>query len=146
MASRRSVLIGGFIADRISRHDYMTAIVVLIGAVLLQIFPIFQLSDPYIFIPVLIIYGLLYGIAGPMRDMVIRTITPPGAAGKVFGFTYSGMDVGSAISGVVFGYLLQQQLPNLVFIGVGIVMLIGVCIVLLARAMAVREQRSPEVL
>ncbi len=140
------VLIGGFIADRISRHDYMTAIVVLIGAVLLQIFPIFQLSDPYIFIPVLIIYGLLYGIAGPMRDMVIRTITPPGAAGKVFGFTYSGMDVGSAISGVVFGYLLQQQLPNLVFIGVGIVMLIGVCIVLLARAMAVREQRSPEVL
>ncbi len=134
------VLIGGYIADRISRHDHMTALVVLIGAVLLQSFPVFRIADPTVFIPVLVCYGVLYGIAGPMRDMVIRTITPKGAAGKVFGFTYSGMDVGSAISGVVFGYLLQKQQPELVFVGVGLVMLIGVCIVLLARAMAMRER------
>jgi len=134
------VLIGGYIADRISRHDHMTALVVLIGAVLLQSFPVFRVADPAVFIPVLVCYGVLYGIAGPMRDMVIRTITPKGAAGKVFGFTYSGMDVGSAISGVVFGYLLQKQQPELVFVGVGLVMLIGVCIVLLARAMAMRER------
>jgi len=134
------VLIGGYIADRISRHDHMTALVVLIGAVLLQPFPVFRVADPAVFIPVLVCYGVLYGIAGPMRDMVIRTITPKGAAGKVFGFTYSGMDVGSAISGVVFGYLLQKQQPELVFVGVGLVMLIGVCIVLLARAMAMRER------
>jgi FSR family fosmidomycin resistance protein-like MFS transporter len=136
------VLVGGFIADRITRHDYMTALVVLIGALLLQLFPAFKLADPYVFIPILVIYGLLYGIAGPMRDMVIRSITPAGAAGKVFGFTYSGMDVGSAISGVIFGYLLQKQLPEFVFIGVGLVMLIGVVIVLAARSMAIKERQK----
>ena len=136
------VLVGGFIADRITRHDYMTALVVLIGALLLQLFPAFKLADPYVFIPILVIYGLLYGIAGPMRDMVIRSITPSGAAGKVFGFTYSGMDVGSAISGVIFGYLLQKQLPEFVFIGVGLVMLIGVVIVLAARSMAIKERQK----
>ena len=136
------VLVGGFIADRIIRHDYMTALVVLIGALLLQLFPAFELADPYVFIPILVIYGLLYGIAGPMRDMVIRSITPAGAAGKVFGFTYSGMDVGSAISGVIFGYLLQKQLPEFVFIGVGLVMLIGVVIVLAARSMAIKERQK----
>ncbi|MEK9930603.1 MAG: MFS transporter, partial [Rhodospirillaceae bacterium] len=136
------VLVGGFIADRITRHDYMTALVVLIGALLLQLFPAFKLADPYVFIPILVIYGLLYGIAGPMRDMVIRSITPAGAAGKVFGFTYSGMDVGSAISGVIFGYLLQKQLPEFVFIGVGLVMLIGVVIVLAARSMAIKEHQK----
>ncbi|MGA0347017.1 MAG: MFS transporter [Alphaproteobacteria bacterium] len=136
------VLVGGFIADRITRHDYMTALVVLIGALLLQLFPAFKLADPYVFIPILVIYGLLYGIAGPMRDMVIRSITPAGAAGKVFGFTYSGMDVGSAISGVIFGYLLQKQVPEFVFIGVGLVMLIGVVIVLAARSMAIKERQK----
>ncbi|MEK9847958.1 MAG: MFS transporter [Rhodospirillaceae bacterium] len=136
------VLVGGFIADRITRHDYMTALVVLIGALLLQLFPAFKLADPYVFIPILVIYGLLYGIAGPMRDMVIRSITPAGAAGKVFGFTYSGMDVGSAISGVIFGFLLQKQLPEFVFIGVGLVMLIGVVIVLAARSMAIKEHQK----
>lgn len=135
------VLVGGFIADRITRHDYMTALVILIGALLLQLFPAFKLADPYVFVPVLVIYGLLYGIAGPMRDMVIRSITPAGAAGKVFGFTYSGMDVGSAISGVIFGYLLQRGLPEFVFIGVGLVMIIGVAIVLLARSLAIKERQ-----
>jgi MFS family permease len=135
------VLVGGFIADRITRHDYMTALVILIGALLLQLFPALKLADPYVFVPILIVYGLLYGIAGPMRDMVIRSITPAGAAGKVFGFTYSGMDVGSAISGVIFGYLLQKELPEFVFIGVGLVMIIGVAIVLLARSMAIKERQ-----
>ena len=135
------VLVGGFIADRITRHDHMTALVILIGALLLQLFPAFKLADPYVFVPILIVYGLLYGIAGPMRDMVIRSITPAGAAGKVFGFTYSGMDVGSAISGVIFGYLLQKELPEFVFIGVGLVMIIGVAIVLLARSMAIKERQ-----
>ena len=135
------VLVGGFIADRITRHDHMTALVILRGALLLQLFPAFKLADPYVFVPILIVYGLLYGIAGPMRDMVIRSITPAGAAGKVFGFTYSGMDVGSAISGVIFGYLLQKELPEFVFIGVGLVMIIGVAIVLLARSMAIKERQ-----
>ena len=41
--------------------------------------------------------------------------------------------MGSAI-GVIFGYLLQKELPEFVFIGVGLVMIIGVAIVLLARS------------
>lgn len=134
------VIAGGYIADRVSRHDYMTAIVVTIGAISLQALPIFQLTEMSFFISILVVFGVLYGIAGPLRDMVIRAITPPGAAGKVFGFTYSGMDVGSALSGVIFGYFLQKGIPEMVFVGVGITMFVGVAIILMAHSMSDREK------
>jgi len=38
--------------------------------------------------------------------------------------------------------LLQKQLPEFVFIGVGLVMLIGVVIVLAARSMAIKERQK----
>ncbi len=50
--------------------------------------------------------------------------------------------MGSAISGVIFGFLLQKQLPEFVFLGVGLVMLIGVVIVLAARSMAITERQK----
>ena len=79
-------------------------------------------------------FGALYGIANPLRDMVIRSFAPTGGAGKVFGFTYSGMDFGSSVSALVFGYLLGQGRPELVFVFVGVFMMIGVLAVLLAKA------------
>lgn len=134
------VLAGGYIADRIARHDYVTVLVVLLAAVILQAVPALGLTQPIEFIPVMIVFGFLYGIAGPMRDMVIRTITPSGAAGKVFGFTYSGMDVGSAVAGFMFGAFLQWKEPAFVFYGVALFMVAGVSMVILARSLALRDQ------
>ena len=56
------------------------------------------------------------GFTMPSRDMLARGATPPGATGKVFGFIYSGLDLGSAITPIILGLLLDRQMPHYVFV------------------------------
>ena len=39
--------------------------------------------------------GFALGATGPSRDMIVRNATPQGAAGRVYGFVYSGLDLGA---------------------------------------------------
>ena len=133
------ILIGGMIADRIVRHDMATAGIVTIGVLLLWTVPAFKPDNLALLISIFIVYGFAYGMAQPSRDMVVRSVAPSGAAGKVFGFTYSGMDVGSAIAVGVFGYLLGGGQSQLVFILVGAFMMVGVGNVLLAKVFAKKK-------
>jgi FSR family fosmidomycin resistance protein-like MFS transporter len=133
------ILIGGMIADRIVRHDMATAGIVTIGVFLLWTVPAFKPDNLALLISIFIVYGFAYGMAQPSRDMVVRSVAPSGAAGKVFGFTYSGMDVGSAIAVGVFGYLLGGGQSQLVFILVGAFMMVGVGSVLLAKVFAKKK-------
>jgi len=133
------ILIGGMIADRIVRHDMATAGIVTIGVLLLWTVPAFKPDNLALLISIFIVYGFAYGMAQPSRDMVVRSVAPSGAAGKVFGFTYSGMDVGSAIAVGVFGYLLGGGQSQLVFILVGAFMMVGVASVLLAKVFATKK-------
>ena len=133
------ILIGGMVADRIVRHDMATAGIVTIGVLLLWTVPAFKPDNLALLISIFIVYGFAYGMAQPSRDMVVRSVAPSGAAGKVFGFTYSGMDVGSAIAVGVFGYLLGGGQSQLVFILVGAFMMVGVGSVLLAKVFAKKK-------
>ena len=133
------ILVGGVLADRYPRHDLMTAVVVTLAVAIMMTVPLFHLDSVYVLIPIFVIFGLLYGIAGPLRDMVVRSIAPSGSAGKVFGFTYSGMDVGSAISTFLFGYMLSQSQPFWIFILIGTFMMLGVFSILFAKAAARRS-------
>ena len=132
--SMLGILMGGVLADRYPRHDLMTAVVVTLAVAIMMTVPLFHLNSVHVLIPIFICYGMLYGIAGPLRDMVVRSIAPSGSAGKVFGFTYSGMDVGSAISTFLFGHMLSQNLPFWIFILIGTFMMIGVFSILFAKA------------
>jgi hypothetical protein len=60
--------------------------------------------------------------------MMVRGATPPGSTGKVFGFVYSGLDLGSALVPPVLGLFLDHGLP-IAFFSVTAVAL-GICIVL----------------
>jgi MFS transporter, FSR family, fosmidomycin resistance protein len=133
------ILIGGMVADRIVRHDMATAGIVTIGVLLLWTVPAFKPDNLALLISIFVVYGFAYGMAQPSRDMVVRSVAPSGAAGKVFGFTYSGMDVGSAIAVGVFGYLLGGGQSQLVFILVGVFMMVGVGSVLLAKVFATKK-------
>jgi len=137
--SMAGILIGGFLADRYPRHDLMTAIVVSAAVALMLLVPLFRLDSLYALMPIFICYGTLYGIAGPLRDMVVRSIAPTGSAGKVFGFTYSGMDVGSAFATFLFGYMLSQSQPFWIFILICVFMMTGVFSILFAKAAARRS-------
>jgi MFS family permease len=69
--------------------------------------------------------------------MIVRTATPPGAAGRVYGFVYSGLDLGATISPVAVGALLDHGAPRAMFVAVALCMFVAIGTVLQVR------RRSP---
>ncbi len=71
----------------------------------------------------LVLIGLMgfgIGLSGPSRDMLIRSATPPGATGRVYGVVYSGLDVGIAAAPVAFGGMLDHGFVAEVFYGIAL--------------------------
>lgn len=68
--------------------------------------------------------GLGTGIASPSRDIMIRkaTVNKLGmkSLGRVYGFTYCGMDVGQSLSPIVFAPLLDNELFMMALFGVAV--------------------------
>ena len=105
VGSAGGVLVGGLFADRVRRHDRVATIGLLVAGLLTL--PIAtQAVTPELLLPLLALAGAAGGATGPSRDMIVRGATPPGASGKVFGFVYSGLDVGSFLAPPVFGILM----------------------------------------
>jgi MFS family permease len=66
--------------------------------------------------------GFSLGVTSPARDMIVRAATPRGATGKVFGFVYSGLDLGSLIAPPVYGWCLDHDAPRGMFAIVAAIM------------------------
>ncbi|EWS62425.1 hypothetical protein Y695_04351 [Hydrogenophaga sp. T4] len=58
--------------------------------------------------------------------MMIKKATPKGATGRVYGTVYSGLDVGFAISPLVFGALMDRGWYALTLAGAAVVLFISV--------------------
>jgi FSR family fosmidomycin resistance protein-like MFS transporter len=91
-------------------------------------------------LPLLALAGAAGGITNPSRDMIVRSATPPGASGKVFGFVYSGLDVGSFLAPPVFGMLMSAGIPSLIFW-----IAVGLYLVNAALVMMIRQTTVPTV-
>ena len=63
----------------------------------------------------LAIAGFASGVVAPSRDLIVRASTPPGAAGRVFGFVYSGLDVGAFATPVFYGCCSTTRCRTRVF-------------------------------
>jgi MFS family permease len=114
VGSAAGMLAGGFFADSVKRHDLVASGGLLAAAALTV--PIATLAvTPAFLLPLLALAGFAGGATNPSRDMIVRNATPPGASGKVFGFVYSGLDVGSLIGPPLFGYLMDLHLPAAIF-------------------------------
>jgi MFS transporter, FSR family, fosmidomycin resistance protein len=69
-------------------------------------------------------------------------VTPQGATGRVFAFVMTGLNVGAAITPVLFGLLLDLGEPRLVFVLLASFLIVAAGVVLLAQAaIAAREAR-----
>ena len=128
-ASPVGVLAGGLTADRIQRHDIVAAICILIIASCVFTIAIFD--------PPLVVIGFLLAIAGfgngflaPARDMIVRSLAPPGSMGKVFGFVSSGFAFAGIVAPVLYGWLLDHSDPKNVFWVSGFVALLTIATVL----------------
>ena len=125
------VLIGGWLADRTSRHEINVAICFCTSAAAIITVAAFELDLATISV-LFVIAGLFVGIVAPSRDMLIRSITPPGDVGKVFGFVSSGFHLGGVFAPVAFGHLLDTGEPRLVFWATGFLWIATIVTVMVA--------------
>ena len=133
------ILGGGFLADRTSRHD-VVAVSGLIGAAALILLVATGGVGPSRLPLVLAVAGFCQGVTAPSRDMLVRAATPRGASGKVFGFVYSGLDLGSCLVPVAFGWMLDHRDPRMLFVAVGVLLLCTIGTVVQVRR---RAQPAP---
>jgi FSR family fosmidomycin resistance protein-like MFS transporter len=137
VGSAGGVLVGGFFADRVRRHDLVATLGLLVaGALTLPI--AMQAVSPVLLLPLLAFAGAAGGITNPSRDLIVRNATPPGASGKVFGFVYSGLDVGSFLAPPVFGLLMTAGMPSIIFWAAVVLYVINAALV-----MAIRQSIVP---
>lgn len=137
LGSPLGILAGGVIADRIRRHNAMAAGGITLSA--LAVLAIGVLEPPVAMLaPIFFISGFCFGSALPSRDMVVRSVTPKGSSGKVFGFVYSGLDVGAAASPVLFGWFLDIGHPSWIFLFAPVFLILSVAIILLTERLAGR--------
>jgi MFS family permease len=123
------VLLGGYIADRTPHHDRFAALCFVVMAVMIFAVAAMDLSLRSVAV-LFAVAGLFYGLVAPSRDMMIRAVTPPGEMGKVFGFVSIGYNIGGIAGPVIFGYLLDNADPGLLFWAVGAISLATVATVL----------------
>jgi MFS family permease len=119
------VLIGGAIAGRASRHNLVTAAGLLVTSATTAFI---GLVDPgtLLLVAIVSLGGLATGMAIPSRDMIVRSATPPGSFGKVFGFVTTGLHIGGMVSPLIFGQFLDHGHPRAVFLFIAACALIAV--------------------
>jgi FSR family fosmidomycin resistance protein-like MFS transporter len=149
IASALGILLGGLIADYTDRYALLTVAVFGAAAALMLAAGLVPL--PAIVLAALFVaIGLLHqGSARTSRDMLVRRVTPPGATGRVFAFVMTGLNVGAAITPVLFGLLLDLGEPRFVFLLLALFLVLAAGVVLLAQAAiagretALRREKLP---
>jgi len=83
--------------------------------------------------------GLGLGLAFPARDLLVRGVTPKGASGKVFGFVYSGLDVGTALVPPLYGWFIDHNHPRVVFLVGAVLFALTIVSVVVTRVSTARR-------
>ncbi len=137
------LLAGGVIADRVRRHTLVAVCGVLAAAALMMTMATGLLPLSLLAV-VMAATGFSIGVTSPARDMIVRATTPRGAAGKVFGFVYSGLDLGSLVAPPVYGWFLDHETPRGMFVVVAVIMLAMILtVVQVGRRVAPAAARVP---
>jgi len=107
-------MIGGWIIDRFHRLDAIITIGMSLSAALMLVIGYVVMPAPLL-MSMGALVGLIVGMTMPSRDMLVRQAAPAGSTGKVFGFVYSGLDLGALLVPVFVGPMLDHNMPQLPF-------------------------------
>ena len=133
IGSSAGMLLGGPIADRFDRPDMVAMGGMAAGAGLMLMIAALPLTLAGV-VTALVAAGVCVGATVASRDLLVRSITPRGATGKVFGLVYSGFDLGSAVAPALFGWLIDHDAPRAVFALVALLMAATLLTILRVRA------------
>jgi MFS family permease len=145
LGSAAGMVAGGFIAARRSDNDRVIALALGMAA-LMAIALASGGLPPWLVLPVMALMGFGVGAAGPNRDLLVRKAATAqfgkSSYGRVYGFVYSGLDLGLALSPIVFGPLLDRGQFAAAMAGVAVLQVLALLSALRvgrsARAVAAR--------
>ena len=132
LASAAGSLAGGWIADRFRRFDLIVSFGLGLAAALflaVGFLPMGTLA--------LMLFGCAAGFCAgvilPSRDMLVRGAAPAGATGKVFGFVYSGLDLGGVVVPLVVGPMLDHGYDRMPFAFISVALMLTIVAALFVR-------------
>ena len=137
LGSAAGMVIGGFVAVRVQAHDRAVGGALAASALLAAVLAS-GLPPAWSVIPLMAGIGIGVGLAGPSRDLLVRRVATDTLAGgnaspafgRVYGFVYSGLDVGLALGPLAFGVLLDAGGRDGVLPGVALLQVLAVLTVL----------------
>jgi len=105
------IIAGGFLASRGGGHDRVIVMALGLSTLCASVMALGVIPS-WSVLGVMAVLGLGVGIAGPSRDLLVRHAATAGfgkaAFGRVYGFVYSGLDLGFAVSPLVFGPMMDH--------------------------------------
>ena len=123
LGSSAGVVVGGFLASKARSHGRIIATALAVGALMAALVAT-AVPPAWSVIVLLSIMGFGVGIASPSRDLMVREATAHSlghsALGRVYGFVYSGLDTGLAMSPLMFGPLMDRSHFSAVLFGVAL--------------------------
>lgn len=122
------IILGGFLAQK-NAHDYLIAGALGIAA-LLAVLLASGIPPGWAILPLMGGIGFCTGIAGPSRDLLVRRAATArfgkSAYGRVYGFVYSGLDLGLAMAPVIFGGMMDGRRFGEVLIGIAVLQTLAI--------------------
>jgi MFS family permease len=133
------VLAGGYLADVTQRHGQVAAACFAVNAAIVLVIATIPLP-PMLLTAAMAVAGFLSGVIAPSRDMLVRNAAPPGAAGRAFGIVSTGFNLSGVFAPLLFGWIMDQNMPHWVFGAAAVFMLFTVVLALVTD----RPAKSPQ--
>ena len=106
LAAACGMVLGGFLAGTSIRSEPLLAVAFGMAALVALWLGYGTLMAAWV--PVLFgVMGFAIGVAGPSRDLIVKSATPANASGRVYGVVYAGLDIGQALAPLVIGRLMD---------------------------------------
>jgi FSR family fosmidomycin resistance protein-like MFS transporter len=115
------ILLGGVLATRFARHDLVAGYGLGLAALMVALIPAWA-PPPGLLLPLL-----------AAVDLIVREATPAGASGRVYGFVYSGLDLGATMGPVLIGFMLDRGAARGVFVAIAVLLVVAIATVIGAR-------------
>jgi MFS family permease len=138
VSSAFGMVAGGFLATG-SKHCERIVAVGFGIAVVISLMLAFASLAPWMVPALFGLMGFVTGSSGPSRDLLVKQSTPANTSGRVFGVVYSGLDIGQAVSPLIFGAMMDRH--DYTGVLVGLAVLQGM---LILSALSVHRARRPE--
>ena len=123
--SAAGVLAGGILTGWTTRHGLVASGGLVATAIACMLVGLIDF-DALALVLLMAAAGFFSGLTMPSRDMIVRSVTPPGAYGLVFGFVSSGFNIAGIVAPIIFGQLLDNGYVREMFFFMAICALLAI--------------------